>query len=47
MNTETIPAEEITSEDIDSWCNCYNFPFQKCDECKILLWDYYNKNKES
>ena len=32
--------EKITQEDIDSWCNCFNFPFTKCDECEELLKDF-------
>lgn len=23
----------INSDDLGSWCNCHNFPFQKCDGC--------------
>jgi hypothetical protein len=26
----------------NSWCNCSNFPFQKCDECKIIFYNYEN-----
>ena len=28
---------KIDSTDFGSWCNCSNFPFQKCDECNALL----------
>lgn len=28
---------DLTQEDLDSWCNCGNFPFQQCDECKLIL----------
>lgn len=29
----------INQVDLDGWCNCGNFPAQKCDECKVLLGD--------
>jgi len=28
---------EIDSIDFGSWCNCSNFPYNKCDECEVLL----------
>ncbi len=27
----------ITQGDVDRWCNCFNFPHQKCDECQYIL----------
>jgi hypothetical protein len=30
---------KITQEDLDSWCNCGNFPHNKCDECLNILGD--------
>jgi len=27
----------IDHNDFASWCNCSNFPHQKCDECKWAL----------
>lgn len=30
---------QIDGYDFGSWCNCSNFPFNKCDECKVLMGD--------
>ena len=35
--TNTQNGEPITQSDIDKWCNCSNFPFEKCNECKAIL----------
>lgn len=38
MNDSNI----ITSYDLFSWCNCFNFPHQKCDECLPILGNVTN-----
>jgi len=39
--TEAEKKELEELEDEGYWgCNCFNFPFQKCDQCKILFYDY-------
>lgn len=30
-------GEPIKQSEVDRWCNCGNFPFEKCDECKYIL----------
>ena len=41
INQET--GDVITQQDLDSWCNCGNFPHQKCDECQIIFGEQLNK----
>jgi hypothetical protein len=36
-------GEPITQQDLDGWCNCSNFPYQKCDECKEIFYKYDEK----
>lgn len=28
---------EINSSDLDTWCGCFNFPHQKCGDCRASL----------
>lgn len=28
---------KIDAHDFNHWCNCSNFPYQKCGECNALL----------
>ena len=29
----------IDKYDFDKWCNCFNFPYQKCGDCRSSLGD--------
>lgn len=30
---------QIDSSDLDRWCNCFNFPYEKCGDCRASLGD--------
>ena len=45
ITTHPETGDPIRQSDMDGWCNCFNFPHQKCDECKVIFYEYDLKNK--
>lgn len=44
ITTNSNTGDPIRQSDLDSWCNCSNFPHEKCDECKEIFYEYDKKD---
>lgn len=46
ITTHPDTGDPIRQSDLDAWCNCFNFPHEKCDECKVIFYEHDKKKDE-